>query len=62
MPLVFTQNDTLFNLTLEVLQDAAVEEDEVFTVQLVVPENENAVTLKNNIIAVTIVDDDSEPI
>ena len=57
---MFTQNDTLFNLTLEILQDTAVEEDEMFTAMLVVPENENAVTLKNNFIVVTILDNDSE--
>lgn len=59
IPLTFTSNLTLFNITLEVVGDSVVEGDEVVVAELVVPEGESAVVLKSSRVALTIVDDDS---
>lgn len=59
-PLIFTLNDTSFNVTLEILPDSVVEEDEVFVAQFVVPVGENAVILQHRRLTVTIINDDSK--
>ena len=58
-PLTFTDNQTSFNVTLEIVGDMVVEGDEIVMAELVVPEGESGVTLRSSRVAITIHDDDS---
>ena len=57
--LIFSQNVTSLNVTLEVVADSVVEEDEVLLAELVVPEGESGVSLRSSRVAITIINDDS---
>ena len=57
--LTFSQNVTSLSVTLEVVADSVVEEDEVLLAELVVPEGESGVSLRSSRVAITIINDDS---
>ena len=57
--LAFTANQTMFNVTLEIVGDGVVERDEVVVAELMVPEGESGVSLKSRHVNVSIIDDDS---
>ena len=57
--LTFSQNVTSLEVTLEVIADSVVEEDEVLLAELVVPERESGVSLRSSRVAITIINDDS---
>ena len=59
IPLTFTQNVTSFNITLEIMGDMVVENDEVLVAEIVVPEGETGVSLRSSPVAIAIIDDDS---
>lgn len=59
--LTFTTNRTRYSVEIDILGDSVVEEeDEVFAVEIELPEGENGVTLMTSRILISIIDDDSK--
>ena len=58
VPIMFLPNETEYNLTLTILADNALENDEVFMVVISVPEGEDRVSLLQPTSTINILNDD----